>query len=465
MRNVEKSYTKAPRNGRARMKVGIGATALLVGLVAMWSKPLEAQVPQLITVARGNAQVISSATNLERVLIGNPSVADVVAVSARDIVVNGIAPGTTTLLIWEAGGPRRTYTVRVTLDAATIDSELDRMFPNEDIDVAAVGNTLIISGETQAPGVAERAIALATSLEAEASILDHIVVPDRGQVLLRVRVAEVNRSALQDLGAQLQRVDPLNIRGDDEGTIGAGTNPPGGRFLNDPIGPDVAFSDAVNFYLFHDASNVSAFIQALREQGDFRSLAEPNLMTLPNETASFLAGGEFPYPVIQAGSANGAVTIQFQEFGVRLNFTPTLTNSDAIRLAIEPEVSSLDFSNGLTLAGFQIPALLSRRASTVVEIQEGQTFAIAGLMDNSLAESVRKVPLLGDIPILGHLFKSTSFQRNQTELLILVTPYLVTPDMVVPEVPTGEVDTWDGFQFQPLGTRDDAATTDTDTNN
>lgn len=465
MRNVEKSYTKAPRNGRARMKVGIGATALLVGLVAMWSKPLEAQVPQLITVARGNAQVISSTTNLERVLIGNPSVADVVAVSARDIVVNGIAPGTTTLLIWEAGGPRRTYTVRVTLDAATIDSELDRMFPNEDIDVAAVGNTLIISGETQAPGVAERAIALATSLEAEASILDHIVVPDRGQVLLRVRVAEVNRSALQDLGAQLQRVDPLNIRGDDEGTIGAGTNPPGGRFLNDPIGPDVAFSDAVNFYLFHDASNVSAFIQALREQGDFRSLAEPNLMTLPNETASFLAGGEFPYPVIQAGSANGAVTIQFQEFGVRLNFTPTLTNSDAIRLAIEPEVSSLDFSNGLTLAGFQIPALLSRRASTVVEIQEGQTFAIAGLMDNSLAESVRKVPLLGDIPILGHLFKSTSFQRNQTELLILVTPYLVTPDMVVPEVPTGEVDTWDGFQFQPLGTRDDAATTDTDTNN
>jgi pilus assembly protein CpaC len=333
--------------------------------------------------------------------------------------------------------------------------------------VAAVGNTLIISGETQAPGVAERAIALATSLEAEASILDHLVVPDRGQVLLRVRVAEVNRSALQDLGAQLQRVDPLNIRGDDEGAIGSGTNPPGGRFLNDPIGPDVAFSDAVNFYLFHDASNVSAFIQALREQGDFRSLAEPNLMTLPNETASFLAGGEFPYPVIQAGSANGAVTIQFQEFGVRLNFTPTLTNSDAIRLAIEPEVSSLDFSNGLTLAGFQIPALLSRRASTVVEVQEGQTFAIAGLMDNSLAESVRKVPLLGDIPILGHLFKSTSFQRNQTELLILVTPYLVTPDMVVPDLPTGEVDTWDGFQFQPLGTRD-ATTTDTnaaDTNN
>jgi pilus assembly protein CpaC len=443
------------------MNARMGMLAALLGLAAAWSNPLEAQVPQLITVARGNSQVISSPTNLERVLIGNPSVADVVAVSARDIVVNGIAPGTTTLLIWEAGGPRRTYTVRVTLDAATIDSELDRIFPNEDLDVSAVGNTLIISGETQAPGVAERAIALATSLEAEAAILDHIVVPDRGQVMLRVRVAEVSRSALQDLGAQLNRIDPFNLRGDDEGALGAGTNPPRGNFLNDPIGPDVTFSDAVNFYLFHDASNVSAFIQALREQGDFRSLAEPNLMTLPNETASFLAGGEFPYPVIQAGSANGAVTIQFQEFGVRLNFTPTLTNSDAIRLAVEPEVSSLDFSNGLTLAGFQIPALLSRRASTVVEIQNGQTFAIAGLMDNSLAESVRKVPLLGDIPILGHLFKSTSFQRNQTELLVLVTPILVTPDMIVPEIPTGEVNTWDGFQFQPLPTREPA----TDTNN
>ena len=464
MRNVEKSYSNGSKAGRALMKVRSGALALLVGLAAVWAKPVEGQVPQLITVPRGNSQVISSPTNLQRVLIGNPAVADVVAVSARDIVVNGIAPGTTTLLIWEAGGPRRTYTVRVTLDAATIDSELDRIFPDEDLDVSAVGNTLIISGETQAPGVAERAIALATSLEAEASILDHIVVPDRGQVLLRVRIAEVNRSALQDLGAQFQRVDPFRLRADDEGTIGAGTNPPGGRFLNDPVGPDVAFSDAVNFYLFHDASNVSAFIQALREQGDFRSLAEPNLMTLPNETASFLAGGEFPYPVIQAGSANGAVTIQFQEFGVRLNFTPTLTNSDAIRLAIEPEVSSLDFSNGLTLAGFQIPALLSRRANTVVEVQEGQTFAIAGLMDNSLSESVRKVPLLGDIPILGNLFKSSSWQRNETELLILVTPYLVTPDMTVPEVPTGEVDTWPGFQFGPVPFREPAATT-TDTNN
>ncbi len=181
-------------------------------------------------------------------------------------------------------------------------------------------------------------------------------------------------------------------------------------------------------------------------------------MTVPGETAAFLAGGEFPYPVIQAGAATGAVTIQFQEFGVRLGFTPTLTNSGAIRLAVEPEVSSLDFTSGLEIAGFQIPTILSRRASTVVEVQDGQTFAIAGLMDNQLSESVNKVPFLGDIPILGALFRSSNYQQSRTELLVLVTPHLVTPDMEFPDIPTGEIDTWDWFERM----RPDAASQSSD---
>ncbi len=431
------------------------ALALISGL-AIGSAPASAQQPDVLTVARGNSEVITSPVNLERVLIANPEVADVVAVSAREIVINGVSPGTTTLLFWQAGGQRNTYTVNVTLDAATIDSELDRMFPNDDLAVTAVGNTLILSGETETPGAAERAISFASSVEAEATVLDHIIVPDRGQVLLQVRVAEVNRSAIQDLGAQFTRLDPFNIRGDDEGLISSGANPPGGNFLNDPIGPDVTFSDAVNFFLFHESSNVSAFIRALRAEGNFKSLAEPNLMTLPGEEASFLAGGEFPYPVVQAGSTSNAVTIQFQEFGVRLSFTPTLTNSGAIRLAVEPEVSSLDFTGGLVLAGFQIPTILSRRANTTVEVLDGQTFAIAGLMDNELAESVNKVPVLGDIPILGALFRSSSFQQSHTELLVLVTPHIVTADMELPRLPTGEVDTWDFHDsMQPTDETDD----------
>jgi pilus assembly protein CpaC len=231
--------------------------------------------------------------------------------------------------------------------------------------------------------------------------------------------------------------------------------PPGSNFLNLPLGPNQTFSDAVNFFLFQRSSNVAAFIQALQTQGDFKSLAEPNLMTLPNETASFLAGGEFPFPVVQGGAQSGGVTVEFREFGVRLNFTPEITNAGAIRLAVEPEVSSLDFSGGLELAGFQIPVLLSRRASTVVEIQPGQTFAIAGLMDNKMTESVRKVPLLGDIPILGQLFRSSSFQQSQTELLVLVTPHLVGPDMEVAAIPTGELDTWDWFSFMRPAAQDE----------
>jgi pilus assembly protein CpaC len=441
-------WSKNPgRVARARTFFTLASIALAGSLLG---HPLEAQQPELITVARGNSEVITSGANLVRVLIGNPAVADVVAVSARDIVVNGIAPGTTTLLFWEASGVRRSFTVRVTLDSETIDNELNRLFPNENLSVTSAGNTLILSGETRAPGVAERAMSLASSIEAEAVIFDDMVVPDRGQVLLQVRVAEVTRNALQNLGTSVTRFDPLNLRGGDEGAINSGANPPVGNFLTQPLGPDVPLSDAVNFFLFHDASNLQAFVQALRREGEFNSLAEPNLMTVPGETASFLAGGEFPYPVIQGGAAAGAVTIQFQEFGVRLNFTPTLTNSGAIRMLVEPEVSSLDFANGLELSGFAIPALLSRRASTTVEIQDGQTFAIAGLMDNQLTESVSKVPFLGDIPILGSLFRSSSFQQSRTELLVLVTPHMVTSDMEVPDLPTGEVPTWDWFDnMQP----------------
>ena len=206
----------------------------LVGLALTLSQPLHAQEPELITVARGNSRVVTSATNLVRVLIGNPEIADEVAVSARDIVVNGINPGTTTLLFWEAGGQRRTFTVRVTLDAATIGSELDRLFPDEDLEVVAIGNTLVLSGETVQPGVAERAISFASSLEADATVLDHMVVPDRGQVLLQVRVAEVTRNALQNLGASFTRVDPLNPRGGDEGSISSGANPPDRQLPDQP---------------------------------------------------------------------------------------------------------------------------------------------------------------------------------------------------------------------------------------
>jgi pilus assembly protein CpaC len=396
-----------------------------------------------VTVAQGNSTVVTYPSSLQRVSIGNPEVADAVVVSAREIVVNGKAPGTTTLLTWDGAGNRTLYSVQVTLDAGSLERDLERYFPGAGVEVAATGRTIVLSGTVEDQRVAEKARTLASQIGGDVNIIDNMSVPDPGQVMLRVRFAEVNRSAMRDLGINLLHVDPDNPQGGNESFITPGSF--SGQF---PGTPTQTFSDAVNFFLFHDGSNVAAFIRALQTRGQFRSLAEPNLMTTPGDSASFLAGGEFPYPVLQGGGGNQAVTIAFQEFGVRLNFLPTITNTGAIRLEVEPEVSSLDFTQGLTISGFNIPALLSRRAQTTIELQDGQTFAIAGLMDQSMTTNVSKVPLLGDIPILGSLFSSEEIQQNRTELLVLVTPELVRPGEQdeEPAVPTGEPETWDWFE-------------------
>jgi pilus assembly protein CpaC len=200
-------------------------------------------------------------------------------------------------------------------------------------------------------------------------------------------------------------------------------------------------SDAVNMFTFTPDLNLTTFISALESNGLFRSLAEPNLLAAHGVTASFLAGGEFPYPVLQGGNSTG-VSIVFKEFGVKLDFTPFILPGGNIRLQVAPEVSSLDFANGLTISGFNIPSILSRKAETEIELADGQTFAIAGLMDNTMVTDYDKIPLLGDIPILGSLFRSKEIRENRTELLVLVTPVIVWPTDESPPVPTGEADTW-----------------------
>ena len=389
-----------------------------------------------ITVAKGSSAVVQHPTNLERVLITDPNIADAVPVSGTEVVLNGIQAGSTTLLLWGLDGSRATYTIRVEVNSQFVTEEMERLLPGSGIRASGVGNSIILTGEGIDPRLAERALSLAESLSDGTPVLNHIVVPDQAQVLLRVRLAEVNRSAVQNLGSRFLWIDPSNPRGATEGAIG-----PGG--LDDAI----TLSDAVNFYFFHDPSNVSTFIRALRDEGSFQSLAEPNLLAMPGEEASFLAGGEFPFPSVQGGAAGGGVTVQFREFGVRLNFLPTITNSGAIRLEVEPEVSQLDFSGGLEIQGFRIPTILSRRASTVVELQEGQTFAIAGLMDSQMGRSVTKIPFLGDIPIIGALFQSNEVRDSQTELLVIVTPELVYPMDRAPALPTGELYEWEWDRF------------------
>jgi pilus assembly protein CpaC len=256
--------------------------------------------------------------------------------------------------------------------------------------------------------------------------------PAPEQILLHVEFAEVSKSIMKEMGGDLLRItNPENLDevGESESTHMIETLSEG----------------FVTLLVQGDNARLETVVRLLKNTGEYRSLAEPNLVTREGEEASFLAGGEFPYPTIQGGGGNNqAVTIQFREFGIRLSFTPTITNSGNIRLQVAPEVSSLDFANGLTYEGFNIPTLLVRRLDTDVELRPGQTLAIGGLLDNSLLEEVDKIPFLGDIPILGFFFRSTSARQDRTELLVMVTPHILDSDnLPAPPLPTGAPEGWE----------------------
>ncbi|MGD2047795.1 MAG: pilus assembly protein N-terminal domain-containing protein [Gemmatimonadota bacterium] len=377
-----------------------------------------------VSLARGTSAVLVSDVVFNRVSMADPEVAEAVVVSPTEVLINGRSLGATTFVVWDTVGVRRIYGVEVTADAPALQRSIATLFPNEDIQVSARGNTLILSGRVSSAFVARRSLELAES--SGAVLIDNLQTPAPSQIMLHVRFAEVSRSALNSLGNQI--IDVLNPQ--DATTDGDW------RGTTDSDG-------VVELSLINSTSHLRTVIKALRETGDYKSLAEPTLLALDGQAASFLAGGEFPFPTVQGANQSNAVSIEWREFGVRLNFTPTVTNFGNIRLDIAPEVSSLDFAGGLTISGFTMPTILSRRAETQVELREGQSLAIAGLLDRSIQENIRKLPILGDIPILGNLFKSKDERQQMTELLVIVTPQIVQPSDVAPAVPTGEPETWD----------------------
>lgn len=404
-------------------------TGVLLGAALLVAQPASAQ--QFITepegsvsLARGTSAVLVSTTEFDRVSMADPDIAEAVVVSPTEVLINGRSLGTTTFVVWTSQGSRRIYGVEVTADAGAVERHLTTLFPDEDIEVTARGNTMILSGPVSSAFVARRALELAEG--SGAILIDDLQTPAPSQILLQVRFAEVSRTALEGMGNQV--VDVLNPHKiTEDGDWRGETNSEG----------------TIELSLIKSDSHLRTLIKAFRETGDFRSLAEPTLLALDGQPASFLAGGEFPFPSVQGGQTSNAVTVEWREFGVRLNFTPTITNIGNIRLALAPEVSSLDFAGGLTLSGVQVPSILSRRAETEVELREGQHLAIAGLLDRSIQENIRKLPLLGDIPILGALFRSTEERQQLTELLVIVSPRIVEPADVAPELPSGDPETWD----------------------
>lgn len=425
-----------------RSRFLFAAVAFAATMAAPGALQAQAFTPEVVRLATGESFLITRSAPLTKVSIADPGVADVVVVSDHELVVNGKVPGTTSLMLWDNAGGRAHYSVKVNADAESLQENLRRLFPDEEFRVESSGGTVVLAGDVSSAMVSERMAAIAqTSVGEAATVSNQLSVPDPGQILLKVRFAEVSKSALEKAGVNLLRWAPGEVSGGwssgrPTGTGGAISLPPSGAL-------DLTLSDAVNLFLINPNGDVGVFIQALKSNGVFRSLAEPNLLAVHGQEASFLAGGEFPYPVVQGGANVGAVTIQFREYGIKLNFKPEILPSGNIRLHVAPEVSALDFANGLTLQGFNIPAILIRKAETEIELQDGQSFAIAGLVDNAMIQDIDKIPLLGDIPILGSLFRSKEVRNNRTELLVIVTPHIVQPMDEQPPVPTHEPDTWD----------------------
>jgi len=340
------------------------------------------------------------------------------------------------MIIWQQGGNRLFFDLTVrpsNSKVGVVQQQIDRELPGQEIKISFENDTVFLHGTAKDLTSAERAIAIASTLGKTVNLLRVNVPPTDAQILLKVRFADVDRAATQDLGLNLFSTGATNtIGGISTGAFAAPQIKP------DAAGTTITLADALNLFLFRPDINLGATIKDLESKRLLQILAEPNVLAINGKQASFLAGGEFPYPTLQGGGGGlGAVTIMFREFGVRINFTPVITPRGTIRLQVTPEVSSLDFANGLVFQGFNIPALSTRRVKTEIELEDGQSFVIGGLLDNRLTETLSRIPGLASIPLLGKLFQSRSVSKNNTELLVIVTPELVRPipkGQAVPEV-------------------------------
>src|SRR5688500_8016604 len=375
-----------------------------------------------INVLVGQSRVINFDRPIGRFSISNPEIAEAVMVSPNQVLVNGKTFGQVNFIAWEKSDQKFiVFDVFVRANLSLIDSQIRALFPRDDIRLSQANGSVVLSGTVAEPQSAQQADAVVQAAGFKTVNMLQSPVTNMSQVQLSIRVAEVSRNKLREMGSSFATSGPQTsgiASGGGPATLGESTLP---GLVTEFAG------SALNLFLFNKSLGTAAYIHALKTSGALRALAEPNLIAMNGQQASFLAGGEFPIPVVQGGGNGNSVSVQFKEYGVRLNFNPTIIDEDHIRLELEPEVSTIDFANGVRFNGFVIPALRTRRARTGVELRDGQSFALAGLLDNNETKSISKIPLLGDIPVLGNLFKSASFQKQETELMFIITAELVKP--------------------------------------
>lgn len=394
---------------------------------------------QALHILVGKSVVVNVQSPITRVLSSNPAVIETLATSPTEIVVEGRSPGTSNLILWDQSGHSQMLDVIVDLDVSVLRTALQHAYAAQQVDVQADGGKVIVTGTVTDPKTADDLVKIVSLYSKDVVNFIKLEPGHDRQIMLEVRFAEVDRSKLQQLGFNFFSTGAANTPGtvSTQQFSAPGVGTVAGSIGESAHGVTSTFNlpDVLNLFVFRPDLNLGATIKDLQQRSVLQILAEPNLMAINGQKATFLAGGEFPFPFVQPGQGFTAVTIQFKPFGVKLDFTGNITAENVVRLHVAPEVSTLDFTNGLTISGFNIPALSTRRAETELELKDGQSFGIAGLLDQRVQALMSKVPGIGDIPILGQLFRSHSTNKANTELLVLVTPHIVDPVRVTTPVP------------------------------
>jgi pilus assembly protein CpaC len=400
------------------------------------SQAQESSEAQTLHLLVGRSLVISSPSRIKRVSLADPEIAEAIVVSPTQVLVNGRKPGGVSLLIWDEADQSQAFEVSVDIDVLGLSQKIHEVFPSEDVHIDTSKDVVILTGKVSSAVVADKILEVVKGAAPKVTSMMQVPMVATGEILLQVRFAEVDRTAIDQFG-----INFISLPGaKNVGVVGTQQFAPpqltGGSTGGSSGSAAIGLSDLLNVFLFRPDINLAITIKALQDKNLLQILAEPNLLTESGKEASFLAGGEFPYPVPQStGGGFSTITIQFKEFGVKLSFTPTFMPDGMIHVKVKPEVSALDFTNALVFQGFTIPAISTRRVESEMDLMDGQSFAIAGLVDNRVTQQLEKIPWIGDVPVLGKLFQSHSYNKTNSELLVVVTPKIVKPLNSAPQGP------------------------------
>lgn len=428
---ISKAETKAPQQPQAP-----AAPAPEVAPPQAALPPTTATETQSMHILVGRSVIVTTQARLRRILVSNPNVLSTVTVSPTQVVVSALASGSSSLVLWDEQSHARLVDVYADIDVSGLRDALAQAFPSTSIQADAEQGRVLLTGTVASKADADEAVKIAGTYSKE--VVNSLLIapqPRAKQIMLKVRFAEVDRSKLSQFGINILSTGAANTIGTvTTGQFGSTTLGQSGQgtvtgTIGAPLtGTESKFgiNDLLNVFLFRPDLNLGATIRILQQKNVLQILAEPNLMARNGETAKFLAGGEFPFPVVQGGITN-TITIQFRPYGVKLEFVGNIIDGKVVRLKVAPEVSALDYSNAVAIAGYTIPAISTRRAETEIELRDGQSFGIAGLLDERTINVLSKIPGVGDLPIIGNLFRSKSVSKTDSELMVLVTPIIVDP--------------------------------------